>query len=121
MKTYLGRPAILNVNMSRELSEYDWQIFRKLCPELPEGSRYRSILPPLSRFYSKSKEDFVQRVERLTDEELDYLIGLVENGEECLSCIVPEYKEAFVEMVERRSPKRAEKFRKLIDFLETPS
>ncbi len=106
--------------MSRELSDYDWQIFKKLCPELEEGKKYRSLLPPLSKFYSKSKEDFVRRIEKLSDEELEYLIGLVENGQECLTCLVPEYKEAFVEMVGRRtSGERAAKLKKFIDFLAT--
>lgn len=106
--------------MSRELSEYDWQVFKKLCPELEEGKRYRSILPPLSKFYSGSKEDFIRRIEKLSDEELDYLIGLVENGDECLNCIVPEYKDAFVEMVERRvSKEQAATFKKFMSFLST--
>jgi hypothetical protein len=112
--------------MSRELSDYDWEILKKLCPELNDGTcvssgrMYRSILPPLSRHYSKSKEDFTERVEKLTDEELDYLICLAENGEESLTCIVPEHKEAFLEMVGRRTTKeRALKLRKFIDFLET--
>ncbi len=112
--------------MSRELSEYDWQILKKLCPELDDGTcvssgrTYRSILPPLSRHYARSKEDFVERVEKLTDEELDYLICLAENGEESLTCIVPEHKDAFIDMVARRTSKeRAIKLKKFIDFLET--
>jgi len=112
--------------MSRELSEYDWRILKKLCPELNDGTcvssgrAYRSILPPLSRHYSKSKADFEQRVEKLTDEELDYLICLAENGEESLTCIVPEHKEAFLDMVARRTSKeRAAKLKKFIEFLET--
>ncbi len=112
--------------MSRELSEYDWQILKKLCPELDDGTcvssgrTYRSILPPLSRHYSKSKEDFAERVEKLTDEELDYLICLAENGEESLTCIVPEHKDAFIDMVARRTSKeRAAQLKKFIDFLET--
>ncbi len=112
--------------MSRELSEYDWQILRKLCPELDDGTcvssgrMYRSILPPLSRHYATSKEDFVARVEKLADEELDYLICLAENGEESLACIVPEHKDAFIDMVARRtSGERAAKLKKFIDFLDT--
>lgn len=112
--------------MSRELTEYDWQILKKLCPELDDGTcvssgrMYRSILPPLSRHYAKSKEDFMARIEKLTDEELDYLICLVENGEESLTCTFPEHKEAFIEMVGRRtSTERAAKLQKFIDFLET--
>jgi hypothetical protein len=114
--------------MSRELSDYDWGILKKLCPELDDGTcvssgrTYRSILPPLSRHYARSKEDFASRIERLTGDELDYLICLAENGEEGLTCIVPEHKDAFIDMVARRTSKeRAIKLKKLVDFLETLS
>ncbi len=110
--------------MSRELSDHDWDILKKLAPELCEGGtcvssgrKYRSILPPLSMHYSKSKEDFTQRLEKLTDEELDYLICLAENGEESLTCIRPEHKEAFIETVARRiSKERAAKTTKVHQF-----
>jgi hypothetical protein len=112
--------------MSRELGEYDWGILKKLCPELNDGTCvssgriYRSILPPLSRHYARSKEDFTGRIERLTDEELDYLICLAESGGESLTCIIPGHKDAFIDMVARRTSKeRAIKLKKLIDFLET--
>ncbi len=114
--------------MSRELSEVDWAILGKLVPELcgedgtckSSNRKYRSILPPVSMHYAKSKEDFRQRVERLTDEELDYLLCLTENGEESLTCIRPEHKEEFIDMVGKRvSPERARKLQKFIDFLET--
>ena len=108
--------------MSRELGDHDWQIFKKLCPELKEGMKFRSILPPISKFYSTSKEDFSQRIEKLSDEDLDYLIGLVESGDECLNCIAPEFKDAFVELVHRRTSKdRADKLKKFMDFLSTLS
>jgi DNA-binding MarR family transcriptional regulator len=70
--------------------------------------------------YSKSKEDFEYRLEKLTDEELDYLICLAESGEESLTCIRPEHKEAFIEIVAKRiSKERAAKLQKFINFLET--
>ncbi len=113
--------------MSRELSDFDWQILKKLVPELCEdgtctgsGRKYRSILPPISMHYAKSREDFRERIERLTDEELDYLICLAENGEESMTCIRPEHKEEFLEMVSRRSSvERAKKLRKFVEFLES--
>jgi hypothetical protein len=106
--------------MSRDLSERDWQILKKLAPEMPEGRKYRSILPPLSKFYAASEEDFARRIEMLSDSELDYLVGLVENGQECLTCLAPSYKGAFVALVGRRMPaERAQKLKKLIDFLST--
>ena len=113
--------------MSRELSDYDWGILEKLVPELcndgtcrSSGRKYRSILPPISMHYAKSKEDFEQRLSKLTDEELDYLICMAESGEESLTCIRPEHKEVFLEAVAKRSSKeRAAKLQKFIDFLET--
>ena len=113
--------------MSRELSDYDWEILKKLAPELCEdgtcissGRKYRSILPPISMHYAKSKEDFRQRIEKLSDEEIDYLICLAENGEESLTCIRPEHKDEFIDMVGKRvSPERAKKLQKFIDFLES--
>jgi PHD/YefM family antitoxin component YafN of YafNO toxin-antitoxin module len=112
--------------MSRELTDYDWEILKKLAPELcadgncsSSGRKYRSILPPISMHYAKSREDFRQRIDRLTDEELDYVLCLAENGEESLTCIRPEHKEQFLEMVDKRtSPERAMKLRKFVDFLE---
>ncbi|WP_424359304.1 hypothetical protein [Methanocella sp. MCL-LM] len=113
--------------MSRELSDLDWQILGKLAPELCDngvcsgsGRKYRSILPPISMHYAKSREDFRERIERLSDEELDYLLCLAENGEESLTCIRPEHKEEFLEMVGRRaSSERAAKLKKFIEFLES--
>ncbi|CAJ37222.1 hypothetical protein [Methanocella arvoryzae] len=113
--------------MSRELTDLDWQILQKLAPELCDngicagsGRRYRSILPPISMHYAKSREDFRQRIERLTDEELDYLLCLAENGEESMTCLRPEHKEEFLEMVGRRtSEERAKKLRMFVEFLES--
>ncbi len=113
--------------MSRELSDLDWQILKKLAPELCEdgtcagsGRKYRSILPPISMHYAKSKEDFRQRIEKLSDEELDYLICLAENGEESMTCIRPEHKDEFLDMVGKRTTaERSAKLRKFVDFLDS--
>ena len=113
--------------MSRELSDLDWHILKKLAPELCEdgtcvgsGRKYRSILPPISRHYAKTKEDFRQRIERLTDEELDYVLCLAENGEESMTCIQPEHKDEFLDMVGKRtSAERAAKLQKFVDFLNS--
>lgn len=113
------------LEMSRQLSDYDWEILKKLAPELcgdgtcsSSGRQYRSILPPVSRHYTKSREDFLLRVEKLTDEELDYLICLAENGEESLTCIIPEHKDEFIGLVARRTTEeRAKKLKKFVDFL----
>jgi len=113
--------------LSRELTDFDWQILKKLAPELCDdgtcagsGRKYRSILPPISMHYAQSRDDFRQRIERLTDEELDYLLCLAENGEESLTCIRSEHKEEFIDMVGRRaSPDRASRLKKFIEFIES--
>jgi hypothetical protein len=113
--------------MSRELSDRDWDILKKLAPELcadgtcsSSGRKYRSILPPISMHYATDRSDFRQRVERLTDDELDYLICLAENGEESLTCIRPEHKDEFIDLVGRRvSGERARELKMFIDFLES--
>jgi len=113
--------------MSRQLSDYDWEILKKLAPELCEdgtcagsGRKYRSILPPISMHYAKSKDDFRQRIEKLSDEELDYLICLAENGEESMTCIRPEHKDEFLDMVGKRTTaERSAKLRKFVDFLDS--
>ena len=114
--------------MSRVLSDYDREILMKLAPELcnedgtckSSNRKYRSILPPVSMHYAKSREDFRERIEKLTDEEVDYLICLAENGEESLTCIRPEHKDEFIDMVGKRvSKERAKKLQKFIDFLES--
>jgi hypothetical protein len=111
--------------LSRALTEYDWNILKKLAPELNDGTCvssgriYRSILPPISKHYSTSKDDFKARIEKLTDEELEYLLCLAENGEESLTCIVPEHKDEFISLVmKRKSKERADKLKKFIAFLE---
>lgn len=77
-------------SMARELSDTDIEILYKLVPELKaEGSRpkYRSILPPVSKFYAGSDEDFKQRLEKLSEKELEYIVNLIFDGMECLQCI----------------------------------
>jgi hypothetical protein len=114
--------------MSRELSELDREVLKKLAPELcnedgtckSSNRKYRSILPPISMHYARDREDFRQRIERLTDQELDYLLCLAENGEESLTCIRPEHKDEFIDMVGKRvSPERAGKLQKFIDLIES--
>jgi hypothetical protein len=114
--------------MSRELSEADWEVLMKLAPELcnedgtckSSSRKYRSILPPISMHYARDRNDFRQRIEKLTDAELDYLLCLAESGDESLTCIRPEHKDEFIDMVGKRvSPERAKKLQKFIDFLET--
>ncbi len=103
--------------MSRDLTDYDLVILKKLAPEMPPGKRHRSILPPLSKFYASSREDFGQRLEKLIPEELEYLLDAIKNGDECLMCLGPEYRDEFIRFVGRRvSAERAAWLSELIAF-----
>jgi len=68
--------------MGRVFSDMDKQIFDKLAPELSGntissgGHNYPFILRPLSHQLAQSAEDFSDRMERLSVEELDYLVKL---------------------------------------------
>lgn len=96
--------------MSRALSQKDLDILAKLAPELDThcnqaGHQFRSIIPPLSHHLATSSADFVERLERLTDDELAYLAELVFGGMEDLTCASPEYVFAFCDLIRRRVSK----------------
>jgi hypothetical protein len=107
--------------MPRKLTDHDLHILRELVPELGDerceyaGHDYLSILPPVSQHFSHSAEDFRDRIGRLSDEELEYIVEMIFDGLEELVCLKPEHLEVFVEIVaERLSKDRAEE---LIEFL----
>jgi len=85
--------------MVRELSERDIFLLMKLAPEfsgeacLSSGVPYKSILPPVAIHYALSTEDFQERINRLTPEELTYLCQLIQSGEESLHCLSGEFFE----------------------------
>jgi len=102
--------------MPRELSEKDIEILKKLAPEWDDttcsgsGHMFHSILPPVSNHFSEDTGDFIQRVSRLTDEELTYITGMIETGEESMGCLPSEDVEALVQLVhDRLSPETAQK------------
>jgi len=94
--------------MPRELSERDIEILKKLAPECGDltcsgsGHQFHSILPPVSNHFSEDSNDFVQRINRLTDEELTYLTDIIQKGEESMGCLPVEDVEAFVHIVHDR-------------------
>lgn len=94
--------------MARILSERDMTILKKSAPECTElvcagsGGPYRSILPPLANHYATDAEDFGKRLERLDDDDLRYLVGLVLDGSESLGCVPPGYIEIFLTFVDTR-------------------
>ncbi|MDD1751598.1 MAG: hypothetical protein LUQ38_00715 [Methanotrichaceae archaeon] len=87
--------------MARELDENDRRILRKMVPELDEMLRsgieieYMNILPPVANHHSKDEKDFEERLKRLSTEEIKYLADKVLEGSEGLSCLYPEYAQAF--------------------------
>ncbi|HUV79251.1 MAG TPA: hypothetical protein VMW40_00235 [Candidatus Bathyarchaeia archaeon] len=110
--------------MTRELNEKDIALLKKLAPELEElicessNLPFRSILPPLSNHFSKDVKDFERRLRNLKDEELAYLVDMIMEGLESLSCVPPEHAEAFISLVaERITKEAAEKITTL--YLET--
>lgn len=94
--------------MARILSERDMTILKKAAPECTglvcagSGGPYRSILPPLANHYATDAEDFGKRLERLDDDDLRYLVGLVLDGSESLGCVPPEYIGIFLTFVDTR-------------------
>lgn len=100
--------------MPRELSEKDIAILKKLAPECGDltcsgsGHRFHSILPPVSNHFAEDNNDFIERIGRLSDEELTYITGLIKNGEESMGCLPVEDVEALVQLVhDRLSPDAA--------------
>jgi hypothetical protein len=97
-----------NNTMPRELSERDIEILKKLAPECGDltcsgsGHQFHSILPPVSNHFADDSNDFIQRINRLTDEELTYLTDIIQKGEESMGCLPVEDVEAFVHIVHDR-------------------
>lgn len=94
--------------MARKLNKDDLILLRKLAPELVDptcahaGGEFRSVLPPVSQHVSSSQEDFRERLMKLSDDELNYLIDLIFEGMESLHCVRKEHVDALVEVVGSR-------------------
>jgi len=97
--------------VARKLDSLDLQILKKLAPELADsicghaGWEFRSVLPPLSQHVSTSGSDFRERLLKLSDEELNYLINLIFEGMESLHCVKNEHVNALAEVVGTRLSK----------------
>jgi hypothetical protein len=101
--------------MPRELSEKDIAILKKLAPECGDltcsgsGHMFHSILPPVSNHFAQDNEDFIQRISRLSDEDLVYITDMIVKGEESMGCLPLEDIESLVQLVqERLSPEIAQ-------------
>jgi hypothetical protein len=102
--------------MPRELSEKDIAILKKLAPECGDltcsgsGHMFHSILPPVSNHFAQDSDDYIQRINRLSDDELTYIVEMIQNEEESMGCLPIEDVEAFVHLVhDRLSPETAQK------------
>jgi len=97
--------------MARKLGSEDLLILRKLAPELADptcehsGHEFRSVFPPVSLHFSRSKEDFRKRLLLLSDDELGYLVDLIFKGMESLRCVKKEHVDALIEVVEKKISK----------------
>lgn len=97
----------------RNLTDLDKKLLAKLAPELEgatgpaPGHDYKFILLPVSHKFSESPEDFAARINRLTDEELNYLADLILRGEEDVRSLAEGDFDALVEVMEKRVPEKA--------------
>ena len=97
----------------RNLTDIDRAILAKLAPELEgttgpaPGHDYQFILLPVSHKISESSEDFANRLNKLTDDELNYLIELILKGDEDVHSLAEGDFDALVEMMEKRLPEKA--------------
>jgi hypothetical protein len=102
----------------RQLTDLDKTILAKLAPELEgttgpaPGHDYKFILLPVSHKLAESPEDFANRVNRLTDEELSYLVELILKGEEDVHSLAEGDFDALVELMEKRLPEKAKELNK---------
>ncbi len=110
--------------MARKLTPDDLQILKNIAPELMDaecnhsGHEFRSVLPPISQHLSASKSDFRERLMKLSDEELDYLVTLIFEGMESLHCVKKEHVDALMEVVGMRlSKEKAAKILELYEFV----
>lgn len=97
----------------RTLTALDKKLLAKLAPELEgatgpaPGHDYKFILLPVSHKLAESSEDFANRVNRLTDEELNYLVELILKGDEDVRSLAEGDFDALVEVIEKRLPEKA--------------
>jgi hypothetical protein len=97
--------------MARELNDKDKEILKKLIPEYEEMTRsgidldYLNILPPVANHHSHGLADFQSRLKNLSVQDLDYLADQVIDGVESLDCLMPDYADAFINLVDMRVSK----------------
>ncbi len=92
----------------RTLNDRDKKILAKLAPEFEgttgpaPGHDFKFILLPVSHKLSESPEDFAVRLNRLTDDELSYIVDLILKGDEDVRSLAEGDFEALVDLMGNR-------------------
>ena len=106
--------------MARRFNEKDKEIFNKLAPELkgniqsPQGHQYLFILRPVSHKVAISSEDFKNRLLKLTDDELEYLVDLASQAQEDLRGLAEGDMYSFIEVIDERIPRKTSQLKKFL-------
>ncbi len=91
--------------MGREFSKKDMDIFNKMAPEAggsnisQMGHPYPFILRPISHKFAESAADFRERLERLTPDDLNYLVDLALQDKEEIRSLDSEDIDSIMELV----------------------
>ena len=112
----------MNNSMARKLTSRALELLRKMVPELDIENfppAFRSILPPVSKRFSSSKQEFKSRLDALSTADLEYLVDLIFQGDECLSCLTDEYLDILLDKIkENISHKKAEDLMELLGYIK---
>ncbi|MBE0524151.1 MAG: hypothetical protein IBX40_07455 [Methanosarcinales archaeon] len=108
--------------MARKLTSRDMELLRKMVPELDIDNfppAFRSILPPVSKRFSSSGQEFKSRLDALSTADLEYLADLIFQGDECLSCLEDEYLDILLDRIKDNiSHKKAEDLMELLGYIK---
>ncbi len=103
----------------KELTEKEKKILAKLAPEFEgatgpaPGHDYQFILLPVSHKLAESPEDFAERVNKLNDDELEYICDRILQGEEDVRSLSEGDFDEMLKVIEKRFSK--EKVQELIN------
>lgn len=107
--------------MARKLSSRDIEILKTMVPELDVETfrpTFRSIFPPVSKRFCTTALEFRGRLDRLTDADLAYLVDLIFQGDECLTCLTDEYMDILLDKIRSDiSPKKADDLVELLGYI----
>ncbi|NLI62808.1 MAG: hypothetical protein GX362_05365 [Methanosarcinaceae archaeon] len=99
--------------MARIFNERDIEIFTKLAPETGgnvqsgAGHAFPFILRPVSHRFAEDADDFRERINRLSTEDVLYLADLILENKEELRSLDEEDIESFLELVSQKvSPEK---------------